>query len=306
MRRGYPASRAGCDWMGRVSESQYTDLNRPPLRAVPLTRALVRPDGLWREIGIVAETGSTMADLVEAARAGAAEGTVLVAEAQTAGRGRLGRSWVAPPRAGLTFSVVLRPEVPAARRVWLPLLAGVAVATAVRKISQVRLAEPVEARLKWPNDIVAGERERKLAGILAEGVAGTTAIVLGIGLNVTTTPAELPRVTGATGATSLVLERADCTDRDPLLRAILRTLEARYLEWTAAGGDPEGSGLRRAYTELCTTLGRQVRVELPGGETLTGQAREVDSEGRLVVEDPAGDRRAVSAGEVVHVRPRPA
>lgn len=289
-----------------MSESQYTDLSRPPLRAGPLKSALVRPGGLWREIDIVAETGSTMADLVAAARDGAAEGTVLVAEAQTAGRGRLGRSWVAPARAGLTFSVVLRPAVPTARRVWLPLLAGVAVATAVRNISRVRLADPVETRLKWPNDVVVGERERKLAGILAEGVAGTTAIVLGVGLNVTTTPAELPRVSGTAGATSLAIERADCTDRDPLLRAILRTLEARYQEWIAAGGDQERSGLRRAYTGLCATLGRRVRVELPGGETLTGQAREIDGAGRLVVADPTSGRRAVSAGEVVHVRPHPA
>lgn len=281
-----------------MNETPYTDLDRPPLRAAGLARGLVRPGGLWRAVDVVAETGSTQADLVAAARTGAPGGTVLVAEAQTAGRGRLDRSWVTPPRAGLTFSVLVRPDVPVARWVWAPLLAGVAVAEAVRTLSQRALSAPVDARLKWPNDVVVGGR--KLAGVLAEGVsagtAGTAAgpaIVLGVGLNVTTNATELP----ITGATSLAVEGADCTDRDPLLRAVLREFEGRFVAWTGVAGDPARCGLRRSYLALCDTLGRQVRVELPGGDTITGIAQDVDADGRLVV-----GGRPISAGDVVHVR----
>lgn len=132
---------------------------------------------------MVPQTGSTNADLLEAARAGAAEGLVLVAEEQTAGRGRLGRTWSAPAGAALTFSVLLRPAgVPPTRLGWLPLLTGVAVAAAVRAETGV------PASLKWPNDVLVGER--KLAGILAE--AHSDAVVVGVGLNVTLSRAELP------------------------------------------------------------------------------------------------------------------
>src|SRR4051794_20233578 len=119
-----------------MSESPYSDLDRPPLDERALGRALIRPGGLWREITVVEATGSTNADLAAAAGEGAPEGAVLVAEAQTAGRGRLGRSWEAPPRAGLAFSVLLRPAVPVARLTWLPLLTGVAVAAAVGRLTE--------------------------------------------------------------------------------------------------------------------------------------------------------------------------
>ena len=163
------------------------DAERPPLSSVALTKQVVRPGGLWSEVLVVARTGSTNTDCAARARAGAPEGLVLAAEEQTAGRGRLGRTWLSPPRAALTFSVLLRPAgVPPARRGWLPLLAGVATATAVRHVSGL------DARLKWPNDLVLGPR--KLAGILAE--QSGDAVIVGIGVNVSATRAELP-VTGA-------------------------------------------------------------------------------------------------------------
>src|SRR5216683_4439189 len=125
---------------------------RPPLDAAALNSSAVRPGGLWRAVQVTARTGSTNADLLERARDGASEGLVLAAEEQTSGRGRMGRAWVSPPGTALTFSVLLRPAgVPPARRGWLPLLAGVAVATAVRAVSGVG------ARLKWPNDVLVGE-----------------------------------------------------------------------------------------------------------------------------------------------------
>src|SRR5215475_11050829 len=147
----------------------WDEASRPLLDAARLNGALTPWPGLWREIRVVEETGSTNADLLAEAQAGAGEGLVLVAEAQTAGRGRMGRRWISPPRRALTFSVLLRPAVPAGLLGWLPLLAGVAVASALEQTAWVG------ARLKWPNDVLAGDA--KIAGILAE--RSGSAIVVG-------------------------------------------------------------------------------------------------------------------------------
>jgi BirA family biotin operon repressor/biotin-[acetyl-CoA-carboxylase] ligase len=269
-----------------------------------LRRAVIRPGGLWQAIEVTAATGSTNADLLAQAMAGAPEGVVLATEEQTAGRGRMGRAWVSPPRAALTFSLLVRPQtVPPARRGWLPLLAGVAVAAAVR--SQ---ACP-HAQLKWPNDVLAGPA--KLAGILAEAVGD--AVVIGIGLNVSTEPAELPppgpgalpatslRVLGSAGPDRETPDR-ETPDRETLLTEILAGFERRYQAWRQAGGDPERCGLRAEYTRLCGTIGRRVRVELPGGQLLSGSAAGVDPDGRLLVRVSSGPEVAVAAGDVVHVR----
>jgi BirA family biotin operon repressor/biotin-[acetyl-CoA-carboxylase] ligase len=236
----------------------------------------------------VAETGSSHDDLLAAARAGAADGTVLVAEAQSAGRGRMGRPWVSPPRGGLTFSVLLRPAaVPTARRGWVPLLAGVAVAAALRAEAAV------DARLKWPNDVIVNDA--KLAGILAEQAGD--AIVVGAGINVSATRDELP----AAQATSLELAGAALTDRGQLLVSVLAELERWYIAWSQAAGDAAGCDLRRQYQLLCATIGSHVQVQLPGGQVMTGTASEVDDAGRLVIQSPAGPV-PVSAGDVVHLR----
>ncbi|WP_415948064.1 biotin--[acetyl-CoA-carboxylase] ligase [Streptomyces sp. KLOTTS4A1] len=273
----------------------WSDLERPPLNASALRQALVREGGLYREIGLVASTGSTNSDL--AARAGqgdAAEGTVLVAEEQTSGRGRLDRSWTAPARSGLFFSVVLEPTgVPVERLGWLPLLAGVAAASAISRTAGIDTA------LKWPNDLlvtVDGE-ERKTGGILAER-AGERFVVLGIGINVTLGAEELP----VPGAGSLALAGARVHDRDPLLRAVLRGIEEWYVRWREAAGDPAASGVQEAYAAGCATLGRRVRAELPGERTLVGEAVALDGDGRLVVATEGGGREAVGAGDVVHLR----
>ncbi|MFI6501472.1 biotin--[acetyl-CoA-carboxylase] ligase [Nonomuraea typhae] len=273
-----------------VADSRYSDLERPPLSQGALNRALVRPGSLWTGITVVDGTGSTNADLAQEARGGAEQGAVLVAEAQHAGRGRLGRVWNAPPRSGLTFSVLLRPAAPLVRQGWLPLLFGVAAAAAVRRLAEV------DVRLKWPNDLLVGER--KLAGILAERV--DDAVVIGMGLNVSLQPGELPVET----ATSLAIEKAACTDRDPLLRAVLRELETHYREWSEAGGDADAAGLRAAYQASCATIGSAVRIELPGERVLEGRAVGVDQNGHLQVE-AEGKPQTLSAGDVVHVRPAP-
>lgn len=266
----------------------WSDLERPPLSERALHAALTRPGEFWTDVRVVAQTGSTNDDLAAAARTGRGEGAVLVAESQSSGRGRLDRTWVSPPRAGLTFSVLLRPVgVPVARWAWLPLLAGLSLRSAVGTFTGLDVA------LKWPNDLLVGGR--KLAGVLSV-VVGDAAVV-GIGLNVSNRPAELPRP----DATSLVLAGAEHTDRDPLLRAVLRRLAADYLAWRVTGGDPAGSGLRAAYRDACDTLDRPVSAALPDGRTLRGVACDVDAEGRLVLRTDSGDH-VVAAGDVVHLR----
>lgn len=253
-----------------------------------LTSALVVPGSLWRSVEVLESVGSTNAVLAAAAAEGAVEGTVLVAEHQEAGRGRLDRTWVSPPGAGLTLSVLLRPDVPASRRSWLPLLAGVALAEAVRDAAGVRAA------LKWPNDLLAADGG-KLAGLLAEtGPEG--AVVLGVGLNVSTTLDELPE-----GGTSLLAQGAAATDRTALLTAFLHGLADRYRRWTRALGDPIASGLARDYLAWSGTVGSIVAVTLPDGAVLQGVAEALDWDGRLVVATADG-RVELAAGDVRHVR----
>ncbi len=248
----------------------YDDLDRPPLRPAALSRALAAQG--WR-VEVLAETGSTNAVVADRARQGEPAGLVVVAEHQTAGRGRLDRSWVSRPRAGLTFSVLLRPDLPSSRWPWLPLWAGTAVALALQEQAGV------QARLKWPNDVLVGGR--KVCGLLAEVVKGG-AVVLGVGLNVTTRSDELPHEL----ATSLRLEGASTTERATLLKAVLRRLTDQLSE-----RDPD------VYRRLSDTVDRRVRIELPGGTHREGMAEAVDDSGRLVV-----DGTAYAAGDVIHLR----
>ncbi|MFC9891244.1 biotin--[acetyl-CoA-carboxylase] ligase [Streptomyces pilosus] len=278
------------------NRNRWSDLDRPPLHAGALRRGLVREGTLWSSVDVVQRTGSTNSDLVARAAAGeAAEGAVLVAEEQTAGRGRLDRQWSAPARSGLFFSVLLTPrEVPVDRWGWLPLLTGVAVATGLSR------AAGVDTALKWPNDVLVTVRgdERKAGGILAEG-AGEGGVVVGVGINVSLRADELPVPT----AGSLALAGAVSTDRDPLLRGMLRALEEWYGRWRAAGGDAGACGLQETYAAGCATLGRTVRAELPGDRALVGEAVAVDGDGRLVLATAAGVQEPVGAGDIVHLRP---
>jgi BirA family biotin operon repressor/biotin-[acetyl-CoA-carboxylase] ligase len=270
--------------------------------------------GFWTALDVVASTGSTNADLLARAAADSAvpEGQVLVAEEQTAGRGRLGRTWTSVPGAALTFSVLLRPvTVPAERRGWLPLIAGVAVASAVRSVTgggasgggasgRGGSGGAVDAVLKWPNDVLVGER--KLAGILAEQSPDGSAVVIGIGLNVATPADALPVSPAGLPATSLLVEGASVS-RAALLLEILRQFESWYTAFLA-DPDPVRTGLLDAYRPLCVTLGQRVRVELPVGRFVSGVATGVDHDGRLLVAGNPGDAPvAISAGDVIHVRP---
>jgi BirA family biotin operon repressor/biotin-[acetyl-CoA-carboxylase] ligase len=266
---------------------RWLDLDRPPLREQDLRRALTEgPDAPWAALDVVGETGSTNADLAQRARDGAPDRSVLVAEHQSAGRGRRDRVWESPPRAGIAVSVLLRPAVPPSRWAWLGMLAALAVTDALRTDCGL------DAVLKWPNDVLVDGR--KIAGLLSV-TAPPDGVVVGIGLNVSQTADELPVPT----ATSLRLAGSAVTDRDPVLRAVLRRLARRYDAWLAAGG----SGVAPAYRERCDTIGRAVRVELPDG-AVEGRADGVDDDGRLLVLPAGADRPlALSVGDVVHIRP---
>ncbi|MFF7361176.1 biotin--[acetyl-CoA-carboxylase] ligase [Streptomyces sp. NPDC008125] len=275
--------------------NRWSDLDRPPLNTTALRRGLLRPGALWTSLDVVEETGSTNTDL--AARAASAnppaEGAVLVAEVQNAGRGRLDRVWTAPPRSGLFLSVHLTPtDVPVEHWGWLPLLTGVAAATGLARAAGVDMA------LKWPNDLLVTVDgvERKAGGILAERAGD--GVVVGLGINVSLRADELPAPT----AGSLALAEAVSLDRETLLRAVLRSLEQWYGEWRAAGGDAARSGLQAAYAAGCATLDRTVRAELPGGRSVVGQAVAIDGDGRLVLSTGDGLQQPVSAGDIVHLR----
>jgi BirA family biotin operon repressor/biotin-[acetyl-CoA-carboxylase] ligase len=263
-----------------------TQPDRTPLDAALLAARL--PPG-W-QLEVVAETGSTNADLLAAAGRDAADHSVLVAELQTSGRGRLDRGWQSPAGAGLTVSVLVRPGVPVPRWGWLPLLAGLALSRSVG----------ADSGLKWPNDLVMGARENKVAGILVQAASG--AAVIGMGINVSTQRTELPVPT----ASSLLLQgRADLSRAELLIR-LLTELDAGLARWIRAGGDAEAAGLAAEYRERCVTLGQQVMVRLPSGPR-RGTAVAVDSDGRLVLQPTDGEQGGaplvVSAGDVTHVRP---
>jgi len=266
---------------------------RPALDAQRLAAA--DPDLLpGLAVEVVEEASSTNALVIERARAGAPEGLVVVAEHQTAGRGRLDRTWETPARSGLTFSALLRPTAPIQAWPWLPLLAGYAVGKALR-------AAGFDASVKWPNDVLL--EGRKVAGILVERVDtdGGPAAILGIGLNVTMTAEELP----VPEATSLLIASPGALlDRTALLVSLLASLWESYSTWQE-GGDLAGMRLAESYAAACATIGQRVRVAMPSGGVLEGLATGIDPSGRLLVERPSNggvERTAVSAGDVVHVR----
>lgn len=256
------------------------------------------------------ETGSTNDVLV-----GHATGTdaaawpdlsVVVTDNQTRGRGRLGRTWLAPTGKSLAISVLLRPgeALPADRYGWLPLLAGAAMTLAVRDAIAVLVApaDPAdeqprhEVALKWPNDVLIDGY--KVSGILCELLPGGD-VVIGAGLNVSLDEHDLPTLT----STSLLLVTGTAPDPDTVLAGYLTRLRELSARFVAAGGDPVASGLHDQVAALCGTLGTAVRVELPGGDDLVGTAMRLDDDGRLVVRDQAdGELLAVAAGDVTHLR----
>jgi len=241
---------------------------------------------------VVAETASTNADLI--ARVAAGEdiaGAVLLAEHQTAGRGRNGRTWSAVPRAQISMSVGVPTDgLPATAWGWVPLITGLAVVDAVAEVTGVAVG------LKWPNDVLAVSDGRKLAGILAEVASPASVIVVGVGVNVSLGADELPETT----ATSLRVLGADDADRGALILALLRHLQRRVDALASAGG--ADARLVDDYVAKSLTVSARVRATLPGDREVVGDAVSVDDQGRLLI-DTGDGVTVVSAGDIVHLRP---
>jgi BirA family transcriptional regulator, biotin operon repressor / biotin---[acetyl-CoA-carboxylase] ligase len=240
--------------------------------------------GPWR-IDTVDETGSTNADLLARAAAGEdIDGAVLIAESQTAGRGRHGRSWSTPPGSQIALSAgVGVGTVPNEAWGWLTLLTGVAVVDAVAEVAGVK------AGLKWPNDVLVGTG--KLAGILAEVAAPEPVVVVGLGLNVTEAPDSVATSLSRLGA---------AVDRTELTEAVLRHLATRIDAWRAADG--ADAALVADYRSRSVTIGNRVRAVLPGDRTVSGVADDVDGTGRLRI-DTGEEVVNVSAGDITLLRP---
>ena len=218
-----------------------------------------------------------------AERSESPEGTTIVAEIQTAGRGRLGRTWESPWGSGVWMSVLVRPvDQPRASWAWLPLITALAVRDALAA------ACSLDCGLKWPNDLVSGGDEvRKLGGILVE-VVGPDAVVLGIGVNMSLQQDELP-----TPAASSVLLEGGTPDREAFVVALQGALESRLATWRS--GEPPLDDYRSA----CVTIGRQVSVRLPDGSQLVGLAEGIADDGRLMVSQDT-NTVIVAAGDVIH------
>ena len=237
------------------------------------------------------EVDSTNRLLLDAARAGEPEGVVAVADFQSAGRGRLGRTWSAPPGASLLVSVLVRPDVPPDRAHLVTMAAGLAACDAVW------LVAGFNPSLKWPNDLVVGDR--KLGGMLTEADLAdgrVKALVVGLGLNVNwhDFPPEIAEVAVACNQVT-----GETVDRSDLLVRLLERFEDRYAGLAGAYG-PEG--VVAEYRQRCSTLGRRVRIEQADG-AFEGTAVDVDDDGRLVVERDEGAPAVVAVGDVVHLRP---
>ncbi|MFM9049271.1 MAG: biotin--[acetyl-CoA-carboxylase] ligase [Actinomycetota bacterium] len=239
----------------------------------------------WADPVVLPTTESTMADAAQLATSGSPEGTVIVAEEQTAGRGRAGRQWDSPAHAGIWLTILLRPGLDPQFLGWLPLVTGTAVVTAVRATTRC------DVRLKWPNDLVVESRDGlgPVGGILAERL-GDGSVLVGIGLNVDQAADELPP-----GGTSLRLLGA-VDSRERILVSVLGEFAVTYRQWIA-GADPAPD-----YLDLCVTVGSDVRVEAPG-VAIEGRATGVGPHGELLVTDGSGTDHKISAGDVLLVRP---
>jgi BirA family biotin operon repressor/biotin-[acetyl-CoA-carboxylase] ligase len=229
----------------------------------------------FADIRVVTVTGSTNDDLVALAAAGAPEGVVLCADFQSAGRGRLDRTWQAQPGDALLVSVLLRPELPPERR------SLVASAVAVAARAACGAVAGVVPDIKWPNDLLAPGGP-KLAGILAVEASG--AVVVGMGLNVHDGPPGAAVLDGLAGRR---------VSREALLERWLRELDRLMGDW---------DGVADRYRRECATVGRVVSVSLQGGTTVTGTAEEIDPAGLLVLRTADGRRRSLAVGDVTHLR----
>jgi len=258
------------------------DLVIPAEIALGLHTSIIGRRILYRE-----EVTSTQDEAGEAARRGVEEGVVVISERQTRGRGRKGRSWASPPREGVYFSAVLRPNLRPSQIIQIPLIAGVAVCKAIRRVT------PLEPRIKWPNDITIGGK--KVAGILAEmscDIDRVDHIVLGIGVNVNTQCSLLPEPTRGI-ATSLAEKCGEYVSRVRLVQCLLAEFDALYRTFLVSGF----ATLREEWKALDSTVGSWVKVS-DAEEEMKGKALDIDGEGFLLVRKENGDVKRIISGDV--------
>ena len=262
---------------------------------------LPKSSQIAKDLRFVSETGSTNSDLVSGASKNQ-DFTVLVAGFQSAGRGRAGREWLAPKGSSLFVSVLLKPlNVSTTSYSWLPLLAGLAMTKTVAEFIPNSPMQKSKISLKWPNDVLVGER--KIAGVLSELLPKADGVVIGAGLNLLQTQSELP----IQSATSLALEGGQNIELDEVLASYLKNLHTLYKRWESSAGDADDCGLRNQVIAVCSTLkrseNRMVRAIMPGEIELTGSAVDIDKTGRLILQ-PSGESQvvAVAAGDIVHLR----
>ncbi len=236
----------------------------------------------------VEKTGSTNKDLLDRASSHP-EFFVLVTDFQTAGRGRLDRSWEAAPGSSVMASILLRPVFADPTGVgWLSLMAALAINQAVSTLG-------VESAVKWPNDVLI--QGKKVSGVLAEASSDLSTVVLGFGINVHQSQLELPVAT----STSLSIATGSRVDRDQLLANVIKNIKALYARLSAAAGDAEKSGIRKELLKVSATVGVQVSVEFPDGTKAIGLATGIDPAGRLVLKT-LSETLKISAGDVRHLR----
>jgi BirA family biotin operon repressor/biotin-[acetyl-CoA-carboxylase] ligase len=252
--------------------------------------AALKTQWLGRRFEVYQSIESTNTRLIEMAKVQAPSGTMILAEYQSSGKGRLGRRWDAPAGSSLLFSLLFRPDWPADRAQWLMMIASLSVVQAIRAVTGL------DIRLKWPNDIVIGDSSdwRKCGGILLEGEIDESLLksaVVGIGINVNTPLSDLADT--APKATSLEVEAGYILPRIPLLADILRIMELRY-EQASAGQSPLAD-----WKSALINLGHKVRVSSASGDSpVEGTAVDTDELGRLLIRDHAGKIHKMAAGDV--------
>lgn len=268
----------------------------PPLN-IDAIRSTLTTKFLGRRIELHRVVGSTNREAMALAEAGVVHGTVVLADSQTEGRGRLSRQWFSPPGVNLYSSTVLREPVTADRfsewLSWLPLMAALAAAEAIQTTAGIQVA------VKWPNDLLLADR--KVGGILCESGAGFQ--IVGLGINVNGLRADLPSELQDV-ATTIYSETGRLTDRNRLINAFLHELEACLQQWSEAGIEP----IRLAYRQRCSTIGKSVKALLAGDQEFIGIAEAIESDGSLhVVQHPIPtdgrlpERRRLRVADIIHL-----
>jgi BirA family biotin operon repressor/biotin-[acetyl-CoA-carboxylase] ligase len=296
---------------------------RPGTAGERLDEAAVRAvlPGFFGPVEVAASLPSTMLRAGELAAAGAGEGAIVLADEQTAGRGRLGRTWTTPPGTALMLSLVLRPTLPPERTWTVLAAAGVALADAVATLLGADPSDRAAVALKWPNDLLV--EGRKAAGLLAErGTAASSdahdsgardrdaqaptarpdagGVVLGMGVNVTQRLEDFPGELRDRATSLAVAARAGAAA--PTRLRLLQAWSGEFVRRYAALG-ADGNGILPAYRRRLGTLGQDVRVDRLAGPALRGRAVDVEPDGSLVVQLPDGARVEVASGDVEHLRP---